>query len=365
MKQPLFRRAETATLAALLTVSELAHAQTFPPVNPAPTSTETPAAAAPATAAGAATPAPQAAALVPVPAAAAALPATAATAPVAAAAPAPAAPAPAAPAPAAPAPGAPAPVLAAPAPAPVAAAPVAPPASARRASRRARARKPPPEKPLYPLYSLLTLHAVANSVWNNDVAYDSFNSKDVGGRFGVQLDADLVHLTPAIALAAELGYTYEATDNTALPQGLGEVGRLEAHHPHVAALLRWSLVDWLAVHARAQVGLSFTELQIERAGVSSGDEALTGKASSPFFALGAGLSVWTPAHRISARRQYFNSLAYGARIEAGYLFSSAVALEFPDSDANPPERQIAVRGADLGAVNRSGALLGLSAFVRF
>jgi hypothetical protein len=355
MKQPLFRRAETATLAALLTVSQLAPAQTFAPVNPSPASTETPAAPTAATAAGAVTPAPTAAPV------AAELPATAATAPVSAAAPAPAAAAPAVPAPAAPAP-----VLAAPAaPPPVAAAPVAPPDSTRRAARRARARKPPPEKPLYPLYSLLTLHAVANSVWNNDVAYDSFNSKDVGGRFGVQLDADLVHLTPAIALAAELGYTYEATDNTELPPGLGEVGRLEAHHPHVAALVRWSLVDWLAVHARAQVGLSFTELQIERAGVSSGDEALTAKACSPFFALGAGLSVWTPAHRISARRQYFNSLAYGARIEAGYLFSSAVALEFPDRDANPPERQIAVRGADLGAVNRSGALLGLSAFVRF
>ena len=133
------------------------------------------------------------------------------------------------------------------------------------------------EKPRYPLLPLFTLHAVANTVWNKDVGYDLFSDNDVGARFGVQLDADVVTLTPGLVVAAELGYTYEASSDGRVPTGLGVGASIEAHHPHVAALVNWSLLDWLAVHARAQAGLSFTHVEIEHFEVAAGSGALSSR----------------------------------------------------------------------------------------
>ena len=85
----------------------------------------------------------------------------------------------------------------------------------------------------------------------------------------------------------------------------------------------------------------------------------------PFGALGAGLSIVSPAQRIHPTRSSFNSLAVGGLVEAGYRVSKAVHYSFEDREADPPVQRIRVEGADLGTLPQQAPYLRFGLFARF
>ena len=82
----------------------------------------------------------------------------------------------------------------------------------------------------------------------------------------------------------------------------------------------------------------------------------------PFAGVGAGFSLEMDQLHSTGKR---TAAAFGLRVEGGYVWSPALSLAFDDIEADPPDQQLAVRGAPLGELDRSGAYLTFGLFFRF
>jgi hypothetical protein len=225
--------------------------------------------------------------------------------------------------------------------------------------RQPAAEEPPPK----PIQQWGELHIGVNNILTRDAGYDFFSKDNAWRSINLTLEAEVSDLNSATALGVQLGYAYGVSDNGMAHNQVGFSGSLSSHDPHLAALLKWKPTSWLALHARAHAGYSFSKLKLERApGGPSQPVSVT--QSSPFGGLGAGFSLTSPALRLAKHRSFLNGLSLGGRAEAGYSFAKAIDVSLPDQSANPPAQRLPVRGADLGTLERSGPYLYVGIFAR-
>jgi hypothetical protein len=226
---------------------------------------------------------------------------------------------------------------------------------------KAKAEPPKPEAPAQPLSSMLQLHLGVTTVWNKDLGYDYFSEDDVGQRIGLLAGLDALHLNDALVLVLELGFSGEEEHGGFVPPELVSDATLSAAHLFGGVVVRDDLTQWLSLHAGVHGGASFNDVTLS---VADDDQKLKAESTTPFVGLGAGFSLMTRPTRLDSERKAFNSMAMGCRFEGGYVMSSRLSLGFEDRAVDVPEQRIRVEGAELGSIDRSGAYLDISAFVR-
>jgi hypothetical protein len=219
-----------------------------------------------------------------------------------------------------------------------------------------------PSKPidLSPLDTPLRFEVFGDSVWNTDGGYDLFSDDDVGERFGLLLGLRVATLG-SFDLSAQLGYSSEVSQNDDWAEDAFSSTKLIAHHPHLGLMAETKLLPALGLHARVHGGASFVKTRLGRYDQRPSIEDDT---IEPFLGGGVGLSLETQPNRLHPTRTSFNAVAFGLRVESGFLWSPALPLAFDDIDADPPDQQQSVRGASLGDLDRSGVYLTLGVFFR-
>lgn len=226
------------------------------------------------------------------------------------------------------------------------------------------AEKPPveakPKGPEAPLYSFIRLYLSVASVWNKDPGYDLFSKDDVGQRIGLQADFDVLDLTDSLTLALEAGIAGESDSDGRTPIGLANEGSLSSTHLFGGVVGRVNVLSFLDLHARATGGASFTELEFQPDTSNLSEDVV-----SPVVGLGGGFSLFTEPRRLDSQRRRFNSIAFGARFEGGYVMSSKIEMAFADQQVDIPEQRLRVQGATLGSLDRTGAYFDVAAFVNF
>jgi hypothetical protein len=219
-----------------------------------------------------------------------------------------------------------------------------------------------PLPPEAPLRSILAFHLGVGTVWNLDPGYDLFSDDDIGSLLDVELEADVYSIGADTPLALQLGYSFGHTEDGTLLNSAFDEASMVTHQISAGVIPRQHLTDWFALHARLHAGVGFVHTRIDSTSFGGGIDQ---DDVTPHGGLGAGFSLSTLPRRLDRSREIFNSIAFGARIEGGYQLASAIDLAVADRAANPPDQRIAVRGADLGSVDRNGPYLLMSAFTRF
>jgi hypothetical protein len=204
------------------------------------------------------------------------------------------------------------------------------------------------------------LYLSVASVWNKDPGYDLFSKDDVGQRIGLQADFDVLDLTDSLTLALEAGIAGESDSDGRTPIGLANEGSLSSTHLFGGVVGRVNVLSFLDLHARATGGASFTELEFQPDTSNLSEDVV-----SPVVGVGGGFSLHTEPRRLDSQRKRFNSIAFGARFEGGYVMSPKVEMAFADQQVDIPEQRLRVQGAALGSLDRTGAYFDVAAFVNF
>lgn len=190
-------------------------------------------------------------------------------------------------------------------------------------------------------------------LWSTDRRYDWFSEDDVRIRAGVSVAAELLELTPRLMLVPEIGWGYEQGGDDSSPVPTLSSAEFSAHSLYLAAALRYRLLDWLHPQVRAQLGLSWLDLELEGGGP---DERFEGQSTLPFGALGAGFTVETPDGALRG------PLRVGLLVEGGYALASAADLNL---DWAAADGRVPTEMAALGSWSRSGPYLRAAVFARF
>jgi hypothetical protein len=122
----------------------------------------------------------------------------------------------------------------------------------------------------------------------------------------------------------------------------------------------YDVLTFVAPYARAAVGASFTDVDIETAeGVEFKEQSSAPFHSlvAPFGSLGAGILVRTPDGALMTKSGALSSLAFGLMIEGGYVLmpSSDVTLRGSENAG-----RVATTDVHLGELDRSGPYLRIS-----
>lgn len=217
----------------------------------------------------------------------------------------------------------------------------------------------PTESPAEPLRASFQLGLVLSGTWQTDTAHDYFAEDDLQRAVGVTLSADVWRFAPGFELFVGLDALHSSTDQSEVG---GYVDRGEWDQTDLGGYVgaRFALLEWLAPHVRVAGGASLidTTLELRDEPLLERDEVLG------YATLGAGVTLFSPAKRISRSRRYFNSIGLAAQIEGGYSLARNLEWTLP-AIATGASQQVAVEATPLGTLERGGPFLRLALMARF
>jgi hypothetical protein len=213
-----------------------------------------------------------------------------------------------------------------------------------------------------PLLALFDIAFLVQTVWNTDPAYDFFAERDTLLMGGIVLGVDALHFGPSTPLNIEFSVAHGETDSVGpLPAYISEA-RLRRTDLGLGLGLRHHIWSWLAPHARLAGALTF-----EKATVRGRDfGSFSTEEMAPAIFLGGGLTLLSPAKRISPTRSYLNSLALKVIVEGGYQWAPSLNFAVPERGASEETNQnIRTPETPLGDLSQRGAYFRVVAGAHF
>lgn len=246
--------------------------------------------------------------------------------------------------------------------APAAAAPVqAPTANATAAAVSAPLKPVAPPEPEQPLYAFLDVGVVVHTLWNTAPAYDFFDDDDHLVQGGISLGADVLDLTPQTVLNVDVSAITGETESTGPLPVFVSHAKLERTDVGAGVSVRHHIWSWLAPYGRVSGAAAF-----EKARVDVQDAGVIERKNTKLVgAVAGGLSLFSPAKRLSATQRSFNSIALRVNVEGGYQFTGAIPFELAEEPAAEDSRNIRQAATPFGDLKQSGAYLRVTVGAHF
>lgn len=217
--------------------------------------------------------------------------------------------------------------------------------------------------PPTPLNALFHVGLVIQNSWNTAPAYDYFASDDTFLMGGLAVGVDAAHFGPQTVLNVELSVVNGSTEDPGpLPTYVTQAS-LRRLDLGAGVTVRHHVFSWLAPHLRLAGSAALEKASVTL--VDSGTLDVEETKAAAF--VGGGLTLFTPAKRLSDTNTYFNSLALRVSIEGGYQVLGGMPFEVESQPASTeePVRNVAKAAVSLGELPQSGAYLRATAAAHF